>query len=415
MTLYIPTYRPRRSIPLVTDEARERTARRRVAIAWGLLFLNTLGYSGMIIHIPNTFGKLITQAALPLAILMALTANRKLAIRPNVFLCLVLLLAVGTILTATQATHIGSLYRILRFIGFIVALWLLTPWWGTRDFFLVRVYLRVLIAVLISVIAGLIVAPGLAFTTGRLAGALWNIPSTQVGHYSAVTVGLTVVLWLCGQLPNRRALLIVSVATVMLVLTHTRTALVALVAGLLVAGLSLVAAKARVRRTFAIVGVVVTIAVMTVSGFITTWLARGQGADQIGDLTGRTLVWGPLLAFPRDRFQEIFGFGLSNASFNGLPIDSNWLSSYQEQGLYGVTICGLILLFLLITAYFQTRGVHRALSLFLTTYCFVASFTEDGFTDASPYLLELTLAASLIVLSAQMGDRDIVATELDLT
>jgi hypothetical protein len=33
-------------------------------------------------------------------------------------------------------------------------------------------------------------------------------------------------------------------------------------------------------------------------------------------------------------------------------------------------------------------------------YCLVASFTEVGFTDASPYLLELTLAASMIVPSA---------------
>ena len=96
----------------------------------------------------------------------------------------------------------------------------------------------------------------------------------------------------------------------------------------------------------------------------------------------------------------IFGFGLSNSSFNGLPIDSNWLSSYQEQGLIGVAICAMMLLFLLVTAYFQPRGVQRALALFLITYCVVASFTEDGFTDVTPYLLELTLAASLLVPSA---------------
>jgi hypothetical protein len=33
----------------------------------------------------------------------------------------------------------------------------------------------------------------------------------------------------------------------------------------------------------------------------------------------------------------------------------------------------------------------------------VASFTEDGFTDATTYLLELTLAASLLVSSAAAG------------
>ena len=138
---------------------------------------------------------------------------------------------------------------------------------------------------------------------------------------------------------------------------------------------------------------------MTLSGVITTWLARGQGTEQLTNLTGRTNVWGPLLAFPRNKFQEIFGFGLSNDSFNGLPIDSNWLASYQTQGLFGVVVCATILLFLLVTAYFQPRGVQRALALFLVTYCLVASFTEVGFTDASTYLLDLTLAASLLVPS----------------
>ena len=119
------------------------------------------------------------------------------------------------------------------------------------------------------------------------------------------------------------------------------------------------------------------------------------------NLTGRTKVWGPLLAFPRNKFQEIFGFGLSNSSFNGLPIDSNWLSSYQEQGLFGVVVCATILLYLLVAAYFQPRGVQRALALFLMIYCLVASFTEVGFTDVSPYLLEVFLAASLLVPSVE--------------
>ena len=97
------------------------------------------------------------------------------------------------------------------------------------------------------------------------------------------------------------------------------------------------------------------------------------------------------------RFQEIFGFGISNSSFNGLPIDSNWLSSYQEQGLLGATLCAVILLFLLLAASFQPSGARRALALFLVTYCLVASFTEDGFTDATPYLLDLAVAASLLM------------------
>ena len=174
-----------------------------------------------------------------------------------------------------------------------------------------------------------------------------------------------------------------------------------MVAGILVAGLSLIVAKARVRKLFAIAGAVAAVAVMTLSGVITTWLARGEGTRQLTNLTGRTKVWGPLLAFPRNKFQEIFGFGLSNSSFNGLPIDSNWLASYQEQGLFGVVICAAILVFLLVTAYFQPRGVQRALALFLVTYCLRGVVHRGRLHRRFPYLLELTLAASLLVPSAE--------------
>lgn len=271
---------------------------------------------------------------------------------------------------------------------------------------LVRCHLRALLVVLISAFVGLLVSPGRAMNsgyTGRLSGVVWPIQPTDLAHNAAVIIGLMVVLWLCGKTRGWPTLLIVVAAGVILILTHTRTALVALVAGILVASLSLIVAKARVRKFFMTAGFVVSIAIITLSSVITTWLARGQGTHQLTGLTGRTAVWGPLLAFPRDKWQEILGFGLSNISFNGLPIDSNWLAAYQTQGLFGVVVCAVILLFLLVKAYFQPRGLERALALFLVVYCLVASFTEVGFTDASMYLLDLFLAASLLVPSAARG------------
>jgi hypothetical protein len=62
-----------------------------------------------------------------------------------------------------------------------------------------------------------------------------------------------------------------------------------------------------------------------------------------------------------------------------------------------------MLFFVIVAAYFQPRGTQRALALFLATYCLVASFTEVGFTDVTPYLLELTLAASLLVPPIESG------------
>lgn len=396
----VSAIRPSRAArSLAPPEVRERWVLRRVGITWGLMVLNAATfYSGVSgLPIPGIVGKAITQGALPVALLLALSLNRRLVVRPNVFLCLVGLLVLDTVLTIMQQQPLGTIYRTVRFIEFFVVLWLLTPWWGRRDLFLLRCHLRAYYVLLWSTVIGLFIFPGRAIGSGRLVGATWPIPAPQVAHYSAIVTGLVVVLWLGGVMPGRKALRIVVPTLVILVLTHTRTALLAMIVAAVIAGLSLITAKPRVRKFFAVVGAVVGIALLTASSYLVTWLARGEGTSELENLTGRTKVWGPLLSFPRDKFQEIFGFGLSNSSFNGLPIDSNWLSSYQEQGLWGAVTCGVILLFLLIAAYFQPRGAQRALALFLVAYCFIASFTEDGFTDATTYLLELTLAASLFV------------------
>ncbi len=398
--------RPRRGILLTAPPpTSEGLVRRRVYLTWFLLYFNTLTFFPGVsfLPIPSSIGKAIAQAALPCALLCALSLNRRVILRPNVLLCLVTLIVLGTFLTTLQPQHFGTIYRTFRLAGFVVALWLLTPWWGRRDLLLLRCHLMSLSIVLGSVLIGLLVSPGHALWEGRLVGAVWPMQATQVAHYAAVTLGLIVVLWFCGQVRGRTTALVTVVAGAVLLLTHTRTALIALVAGIVVAGMSLIVAKPRVRKLFATVGAISAVTALTLSAFITTWLARGQSSQNLVNLTGRTKVWGPLLAAPRDKFQEIFGFGLSNVSFNGLPIDSNWLASYQEEGLYGVVLCAVILIFLLITAYFQPRGLRRALALFLVAYCLVASFTEVGFTDVSPYLLDLTVAASVLVPISELG------------
>jgi hypothetical protein len=393
--------RPRLSTRLlVSAEADERRVERRVGLAWGLLFLNVLTFAPGIsaIPIPGSVGKLITQASLPAAIFVALTINRRVIVRPNAFLCLVSLLAIGAVITVLQAQYFrGTAYRTFREVEFVTALWLLTPFWGRRDLLLVRCHLRAMSVVLGTVVLGLLISPGHALNGGRLLGVIWPIPATQVAHYAAVTLGLVVVLWFSGRRRGRRTVIVVGIAGAVLLLTHTRTDLVAMIVGLVFAGLSLIVAESRVRKLFAYTAAVIAITAVTASSLITSWLTRGQGTQQLTSLTGRTDFWGPVLAFPRNKFQEIFGFGLSNGQFRGLPIDSNWLESYQEFGFFGVAVCAAILVFLIVSAYFQPRGVQRALALFLAMYCLVASFTEVGITDVTPYLLDVTVAASLLM------------------
>jgi hypothetical protein len=378
----------------------ERRRRRRVQLVWALLVLNVMTFfpgAPHIIPIPGSVGKLIAQSSLVVALMVVLTVNRPVRIRPSVYMFLAGLLAAEALMASIRAEFLfGALFRTSRLFLFVLVLWLLTPWWTRRDLLLVRTHLVVLWCIVGSVAVGLLVAPGLALTENRLGGILWPIPPTQVGHYSAVAIGLTAVLWMAGLLRRSVALASVLVTTPILLLTHTRTALIAMLAGVVIAGLSLFTARTRVRRAFAIGVVVFSVGALTLSSVVTTWLARGQDSAELGALTGRKMVWDAILEQPRSTFETFFGFGLSNKSFNGLPIDSNWLGTYYDVGLLGVAITILLVLFVLIAAWFQPQGPRRALALFLVAYCVVASFTESGLSEASPYLLELTLAASLV-------------------
>jgi hypothetical protein len=375
----------------------------RVGLAWALLFFNILSYdkTASLIPLPNSIGKVITQGVLPVAIFVALSVNRKAAIRPNFYLCLVSLLAIEAVFTAIGAQYPrGTLFRTFRLAGFVSVLWLLSPYWGRDRMILLRVHLKALFAFVCLSILGLMISPHKALNGGRFMGVIWPSPSTQLAHYAAATIGIVTILWLGGMMRGRTAGTMAGISIFVLLLTHTRTALVAVLGGLLVAVLSWLPESPRVRRIFGITAVVLLVTFLTAASAIMAYLQRGQSAEQLSNLTGRTNFWGPLLAFPRNTFEMIFGFGLSNGTFSGLPIDSNWLDSYQDQGIFGIVVCALILLFLLIAAFYQTRGVYRALALFFVVYALIASFTEDGITNASAYLLDVTVAASLLVPSS---------------
>jgi hypothetical protein len=385
--------------------------RRWVGVSWALLFWNTLTFtSGSVLHIPSHAGKAIAQGTLPVALLIALAVNPRVKLRPNVFLCLLCLLILDTVITCVTAPHVGTIFRTFRLAEFVATLWLLTPWWDRDDMLILWCQLRCLLVALGSVLLGLLIAPGRALggsaaaQGGRLAGTIWPMAPTQVAEYAAVAAGMMVMLWLARKLSGRATLAGVTFAAALLLLTHTRTALIGLVAGTLVAGLSLFTVSARVRKSFASGAAIVTVGIITVSSVVTTWLARGESAKGLTSLTGRTSFWALVLDEPRTKFEEIFGFGLSNASIKGLPIDSNWLSSYQQEGLFGVAVCVTILAWLFVAAFFQPRGIRRALALFLTTYVLMASFTEDAFTNASTYLLHLAVAASLLAPLTRRDD-----------
>jgi hypothetical protein len=390
---------------------------RRVQWVWALLFFNVLSFTTQptAIPIPHKIGQALTQGALFVAFIVALSVNPKIKIRPSVFLGLYSALAVITLMMSVRFVGAGTAYRGLRLVIFVAILWLLTPWWGRRDVVLLRAQLRFLVLILISVVVGLLLSPHAAFQFAagarRLSGALWPMPSTQVGHYMAELTGLTLLLWVCGFMKRRTALIIVIPSATVFILTHTRTALVAMLAGLLIAALSLFTGNRRVRKVLGIGALVVAIGALPLAPVLSTWLVRGESANEVANLSGRTQVWPQVLSEPRPELNKILGSGMSNGgvvgardpAVDGLPIDDSWLETYQNQGLVGDILDGAIFLSILFLAFLRPRGPARAMALFLLVYCFVASFTETGMGEASTYLLDMTLAASLLALPSGVG------------
>jgi hypothetical protein len=377
--------------------------------AWAALYINVLPFAGTAFLglIPHAIGKPITQVMLLVALVLALLANPRGVVRPNIFLALLTAIAVLALMVSIHNEFLrGSTYRAVRLLLFVVVLWLLTPWWGRPDLPLLRAHLLCQRVIIASVWLGALLAPGAAFgTSGRLSGVLWPIPPPQVAHYAAVLFGCTLVLWFCGVVTGRGMIVTLVAAGGALVATHTRTALLGAVLGLVVAGASLFVGYARVRRTTAVVLLISVAAWIVFSPLIVSWLERGQSEQDLTQLTGRTKVWTAVSQQKFTMMQELFGTGLGNKSFDGLPIDSNWVATRLELGRVGVAIVVSILLVLLLAAVTRPAGPPRALALFIIVYCVTASFTETGLGDASPYLLELAVAASLLVRKPRFARR----------
>ena len=378
-----------------TKTAEERRLR-RVQVIWALLFFNVLSFAvqPLVLPIPHFLGQMLTQGSLAVAFVLALTVNPKVVVRPNLFLGLYSLLAVTTLMMSVRLVSFGTVYRSSRLIGFLAVLWMLTPWWGRRDLLLLRAQVRFLVGILISVALGLILSPSKAyvFNAGarRLTGAIWPMPSTQLGHYMAELTGLALLLWLCRIWSRRTALIVAIPSFAALLLTHTRTALLAMVVSLVVAGLSLLTGSRRARRVFATALILAATLVPPLSPAVSSWLVRGESATEVSNLSGRTEVWPEVFSEQRPEVNKILGSGMGNGSVigapdpgsNGLPIDSGWVSTYQNQGIVGDVLEGVIFLMLLLAAMFSPRGPTRAIALFLIVYCLIASFTETGMGDA---------------------------------
>ncbi|MER5227251.1 O-antigen ligase domain-containing protein [Streptomyces flaveus] len=376
-----------------------------VGIVWALLALNTLGSAGAktIVPLPRSLIQMATMGALAAAFALALALNLRLRIRASAFVFLLTLLLVPSVISSANLdVGFGALFRCARLALFVGTLWLLSRWWdGSLTF--VRHHIRMYFAVLGTAAAGLVISPGAAMPEtygGRLVGALWPLTPPQIGQYAAVIIGLTVLLVLGRRTTRGSAAMVIVPSLVLLALTHTRTATVGLLIGLVLAIGSLVLTSAAARRFFAWAVLVSAVAVVGFASALQAWFLRGQSKEYFTSLTGRAKVWDALLAAPRTTAEQVFGVGLGDKSFGGLPIDNSWLAVYHEQGLIGVTLVAAILIVLTGVALLRPPSLPRACAIFLISYVAISSYTEAGLGDASAYLLHLALAASLLAAPA---------------
>ncbi|MFJ5972624.1 O-antigen ligase domain-containing protein [Streptomyces sp. NPDC093060] len=376
-----------------------------VGTVWGLLILNTLGSAGAktIVPLPRSLIQMVTMGSLVAAFALALVVNLRLRIRASAYVFLLTLLLVESVISsANLESGFGALFRCARLALFVGTLWLLSRWWNGGLTF-VRHHIRMYLAVLGSVAAGLVASPGAAMPDlygGRLVGALWPLTPPQIGQYAAVIIGLTVLLVLGRRTDRTSAAVVIVPSLVLLALTHTRTATLGLLIGLALAIGSLVLTSGAARRFFAWAVLCAAVAAVGFASALQTWFLRGQSQENFTSLTGRAKVWHALLTAPRTTTEYLFGVGLGDKSFGGLPIDNSWLAVYNEQGMTGVVLVATIIVVLGGVALLRPPSLSRACAIFLISYCAIASYTEAGLGDASPYLLHLAVAASLLAAPA---------------
>jgi hypothetical protein len=137
----------------------ERSMRRRIGWVWGLLFFNVMTYTDgptNLIPLPHQIGKALPESAVGLALLLILSANKKLLVRPNVYLLLATAMCLCAAIMSFRGYWggVGSIVRWSRFAAFLGAFWLTTPWWGRRDRMILQFQRRALIVVMATVIVG---------------------------------------------------------------------------------------------------------------------------------------------------------------------------------------------------------------------------------------------------------------------
>ncbi|HWC66450.1 MAG TPA: hypothetical protein VG478_00150 [Acidimicrobiales bacterium] len=387
-----------------------RTERRRVTAVWILLFCSSLSWSidqpAYVVPIPTRAEQVGTGLALLAAGYLAYRSNPRLRLQgawPAVIYAVVPVVALCAPLAGVAG--LGSMFRAGRFLAALGVLALLAPTWRRDAWVLANAHARVLRLMIGIALAWFVVGKGVNLE-GRLIAQVPALYAPQVGQFAAVLIGVTILQALSGAPRLPRGGLWIALGIIALLLSKTRTPLVAGAVALGLAALSLCLTHARARRVLAGLLIAGPLLYVALAPFVRSFLRRDQTEDVLSTLTGRTTAWAKVHAFPRTGFQELFGVGYADKSIDGVPIDNGYIATYHEIGKIGLLAVIVVLGVLAVRAFVHTASARRAVAVFLVIFVAIASYTETGIGDMSAYVMHLVLAGAMVTSVADRHPPD---------
>jgi O-antigen ligase len=335
---------------------------------------------------------------------------------PVVYLFYFLYLSVAAATAFHLLEPMAPLLRVVRLGLAIMIPLLLWRWLSANPSQFIRAHRTAHVLLALTVLAGLAAFPGSAWpgrsfgNGGRLYGGLLPMLPPRVGEIGAIVAGLTIVALAFGRLGRLYGGAFIGLGLLLIVLSRTRTAAMAMIIGLL-AAFFMARQSRRGRRALRVLVLLIILAIPLLTP-VRSWVVRDQTSTELTTLTGRTTAWSFVIEQEASIRTVMLGHGLGNkrvllrrgeGDIDVMAIDNGWLSLFWETGWLGVTLVLFAVIAAFITAWRAPTPYIRAASMFLIVYVVVTSFTESGLSDLSSLTLHLLVASA-----AAYADRFVV-------
>jgi O-Antigen ligase len=340
---------------------------------------------------------------------VVLAAPRFSARMPATYLLYLGYLFVATASAFDLSDPVPPLLRVGRLGLAIVIPLLLWRWLAGRPSHFLGVHRTAYLLVGFVVVAGLAAVPGAAWAGGgsfgaggRLQGVFLPMRPPRVGEIGAIVVGLTATALAFKKMRPLPGAILISLGLMLIMLSRTRTAAVALLVALL-AAFCLTRKHQLGRRALRTILVLILLAV-PLSTSIQSWAVREQDAEEVSSFSGRTLAWSAVINQQSSWRTITLGHGLGNkrillrrgeGDIDVMAIDNGWLSLFWETGLLGAGLVLVALIATIVAVFRAPTPYVRAAAGFLITYVTIASFTEQGLSDLSSQTLHVLVAGGV--------------------